>query len=257
MHDWMPGWPTRPAGDGGSMIGGAEWSLVLHTTEGSTFEGATSSLDRGAWPHYLMCPRTRRKLQAVPQSRAGRSLTNRAGGVETNRENTIQVEIVGFAAESQDWPDDWYEWLGTELGPVLDDVGIGRYGPTFVGQEAGWIARADAPQRFSFDAWRAFGGVCGHQHVPENDHWDPGAFRLDKFLAAAGGASPWEDDDMLSPEARQAVHDEVADAICDLYGIGDKGGNPFVRAEAFRAQRQQELSLTRKIARKLDIDTSA
>ena len=30
--------------------------------------------------------------------------------------------------------------------------------------------------------WDQFGGVCGHQHVPENTHWDPGAIDWDTLL---------------------------------------------------------------------------
>ena len=29
--------------------------------------------------------------------------------------------------------------------------------------------------RMGNQEWDQFGGVCGHQHVPENTHWDPGA----------------------------------------------------------------------------------
>ena len=46
----------------------------------------------------------------------------------------------------------------------------------FFGDDAGFtLARPDARQRFSFADWDRFSGICGHQHVPENGHWDPGA----------------------------------------------------------------------------------
>jgi hypothetical protein len=182
------GWEQWDKPSSGQMIGG-EWSVVLHTTEGSTIEGAISALDRqNSWPQFMACPRTGRRIQAIDSSLAGKALSNKSGGVETNRENTIQIEIVGFAHQSQDWSDEWYDWLAEILEPIMDHHGIGKYGPTFYGQGAGFVlATANARQRMSFDQWNEFGGVCGHQHVPENDHWDPGAFRLDKFFDAMGG----------------------------------------------------------------------
>lgn len=185
------GWEQWDKPHAGSMIGG-EWSLVLHTTEGSTIEGAISALDRqNSWPQLMACPNTKRRIQAIDTEFAGKALSNKSGGVETNRENTIQIEIVGFAAESQDWPDEWYDWLGVILRPIMDHHGIIRTGPRFYGQDAGFtLASPDAPQRMSFDEWNAFGGVCGHQHVPENDHWDPGKFDLTHFLKATTTAPP-------------------------------------------------------------------
>ena len=40
--------------------------------------------------------------------------------------------------------------------------------------------------------WSAFNGHCGHMHVPQNDHGDPGAFPISAILAA----QPAPEDDM-------------------------------------------------------------
>lgn len=52
---------------------------------------------------------------------------------------------------------------------------------------------ADA-NRFTFSEWLNFLGHCGHQHVPENDHGDPGNFNAERMLqfarAIVGGAAP-------------------------------------------------------------------
>jgi hypothetical protein len=34
----------------------------------------------------------------------------------------------------------------------------------------------------SFAEWEAFKGICGHQHVPENDHGDPGNFPIKRLI---------------------------------------------------------------------------
>src|SRR5690606_3658218 len=40
-----------------------------------------------------------------------------------------------------------------------------------------------ARQRMSGDQWETYRGWCGHQHVPENDHGDPGAVDIANLLA--------------------------------------------------------------------------
>jgi hypothetical protein len=37
--------------------------------------------------------------------------------------------------------------------------------------------------------WTSFTGHCGHQHVPENLHGDPGAFPMVAILTAAKGGT--------------------------------------------------------------------
>ncbi len=41
--------------------------------------------------------------------------------------------------------------------------------------------------RMSFSQWNSFKGVCGHQHVSENLHGDPGALGFDRILELANG----------------------------------------------------------------------
>jgi hypothetical protein len=35
--------------------------------------------------------------------------------------------------------------------------------------------------------WEQFNGVCGHQHVPENKHWDPGAIAWARLIGTEMG----------------------------------------------------------------------
>jgi hypothetical protein len=186
---WADGWPVDRKGDAGEMIPGARLCLVLHTTEGS-WESAYAALDRNNnWPHLMAEPWPGgRKVQAVPFDRAGKSLANAPGGVETNRYGTIQIELIGFAADTHEWSNEQVDYLAALLKPIIDGLGIRHVGQTFYGEDAGFtLATANAPQRMSPDEWLAWDGIAGHQHVPENDHWDPGKFRIDRFLAGLTG----------------------------------------------------------------------
>jgi hypothetical protein len=51
--------------------------------------------------------------------------------------------------------------------------------------------------------WNSFKGVCGHMHVPENGHGDPGAIDIESIMALAGG----EASTPSSPDAQS--EDEV------------------------------------------------
>jgi hypothetical protein len=163
------------------------WRVVLHTTEGADVPLAAYA--RNGWPHLTFKPATRQVWQHLNFDVAATAMRNAPGGVETNRCWAIQIEIVGFAAGARDWPNDWCDWIGEQLAALRHIVPFVLRAPRFVDQRDGFIARTDAPQRFSNDEWLTFDGVCGHQHVPENDHWDPGAIRIDRILAAAEGSA--------------------------------------------------------------------
>jgi hypothetical protein len=52
--------------------------------------------------------------------------------------------------------------------------------------------------RMTGSQWTNFTGHCGHQHVPENLHGDPGAFPIAAILAAAKNGTTQEDDVALT-----------------------------------------------------------
>lgn len=171
---------------GGTFTHGAPKRLVLHSTEGSSVAGAVAAYKaKGVPPQFTVDPKTRARVQHISEDKAGYALKNLAGGVQTNNQGAIQVEVVGFAAKMQDMSDLDVVWMGTEVvRPLAAATGFKLEAPAFVGADQS-PANAKAKQRFSAAAWNAFNGVCGHQHVPENDHWDPGAMRIDAILAFA------------------------------------------------------------------------
>lgn len=171
--------------------------IVWHTTEG----GSWPDYRGGAIaPHYTCRPDfagKRLEWRAhFPDLVNSRALVNLTGGVQTNLDGALQVEVVGTCDPSASWAGvatlrswalpDWVidglarfaAWAYTEHGvPLVGDVPAWRAYPASYGRTAS--------QRFSAPRWDAFRGHCGHQHVPENEHGDPGAFMIGPILARA------------------------------------------------------------------------
>jgi hypothetical protein len=73
---------------------------LLHTTQGSSIEGALSVFRVHYAPNFTVGADAKKKvriLQHAPLGVMGHALANKAGGVETNRVVRAQIEIVGFS----------------------------------------------------------------------------------------------------------------------------------------------------------------
>lgn len=209
---------------------------VVHTTEGRTLP----SYNGGAMAPTVtgvpdIAAKKIRWYQHYDVDESARALANKLGGVETNTANAFQVELVGTcdpkardawarAGHKQNvdfifWPEapDWAlaeaawlvrwlhdnhqvpltcvkDWLAYGTDPRRPGVTPASYGAS--------------PARMSFDEWRSFTGWCGHQHVPENDHGDPGAMDFARVIDLAKGTSTPQEDTMPTAE-------EIAKAVWD------------------------------------------
>lgn len=173
---------------GGSMTGGP-YKVVLHTTETAgipTYSGGATA------PHLTYYAAKRQWVQHVSFLYAARALRNEAGGVQTNRDSALQVEIVAYSDKNMvdkygggrvkvsqlteaNLGDlaDFLKWASREFGVKL----------RWPGKQALSYSQANARGfRMTGPEWDAYGGVCGHQHVPENFHWDPGAIRWSSLI---------------------------------------------------------------------------
>jgi len=86
----------RPiSGSSGSHVGGP-FKVVHHTTEGSTAEGAMNAFRTNrSDPHFTVD--ATRIFQHIDTAEGARALRNDPGGVQTNRDSAVQIELVGFA----------------------------------------------------------------------------------------------------------------------------------------------------------------
>jgi hypothetical protein len=196
--------------------------IVWHTTEGTSLP----SYDGGAVaPNFTAKPDFAAQrlvwCQHFDFDTSSRALVNKAGGVETNTLNVCQVEIVGTCdpATHKKWggtphlyTPELPDWAIRDLAAFAkwahDNHGVPlTSGVTFKAYPNSYGANG---VRMSGTQWNAFKGHCGHQHVPENDHGDPGAFPIAAILARATGGTtkptPPTEDGM--PSAK-----EIADAV--------------------------------------------
>lgn len=208
----LPGAEWVPAPSGGSnWLVDAPDKLLLHTTEGATIEGAISAYrSHGGWPHLTVDPLTKRICEHITYNRSASALYNGPQPMEPNRtERVFQVEIVGRAANTHTYSDDWYRWLAIAvIRPLAEMLGIPKRCTRFYGAMDGTIAVENWPGRLHNDRFPSYSGILGHQNVGDgNDHWDPGKLNQDKLLAYAFG------------------YGEVWDPITGAtYQVGDLGG---------------------------------
>lgn len=210
---------------------------VVHTTEGRTLP----SYGGGALaPNVTGVPDIAAKkirwYQHYDVDESARALANKLGGVETNTANVFQIELVGTCDDSKrtswsgkrvgvdylHWPTapDWalaevawlVRWLhdhhGAPLTCVKDWLAYGldarRPGVTPASYGA-------SPARMTHTEWRSFTGWCGHQHVPENDHGDPGSMDFARVIQLAK-----EDEVALTAEEIT----KIADAVFAKFAAG-------------------------------------
>lgn len=176
------------SGSSGSYTGGP-FKIVHHTTEGSTAQGAFDAFEQNrSDPHFTVDAND--IFQHIDTAVAARALRNAQGGVQTNRDSAIQIEVVGFAHRPKTKPTltnlaRLCRWIEQEHGvPKVWPNGFPK--PAVDGHDPGGHNRD--PHN-----WDTLGGHYGHSQVPENTHWDPG-YTTDEvnFLMEAGSGPELE-----------------------------------------------------------------
>lgn len=205
--------------------------LTWHTTEGGSIEGAVSAYrGHNSWPHKTIDYRKGRRRVAVhlPLSTAARSLRNTSAPGQTNRDGTIQYELVGNAAQilGQYDEDDWLA-LGREVvGPDCRAAGIPLVCnvtmPTYPPPNGERLGREST--RLTHAQMRDTVGMVGHCNWPENTHGDPGPLTqpyyrggtlsaMDLILAGAGATTtPHPGDGFLSaltPDEQRDAYNKI------------------------------------------------
>ncbi|MGI5456429.1 peptidoglycan-binding protein [Streptomyces sp. CA-249302] len=182
--------------------------VVLHTTEGYTlpgYDGGATAPNLTAVPDFAA--KKLKWYQHFDIETSSRALVNLRGGVETNTMNVCQVELTGtcdpkthskWMASGQAhiyWPEapDWaLQGVATFLAWMHEQHGVPLSGPKSWPAYPG--SYGSGGQRMTGAQWTDFKGVCGHMHVPENVHGDPGAIDFARIVKYAKADLDVDDD---------------------------------------------------------------
>lgn len=192
---WIPGFEQHlaVAGSGGAYTDEVHVKFVWHTSESppGSIDGIIKEMlgkQHTDVYHAMADPSTRRRAQVLPLNVAASALAH-PPEVQTNHDGAVQVCIIGRAHDMPNLSADDLEWLGTDvLAPIsllVPELHI-DISAEFYADTAGFtLATASARQRMAPAVWDNFNGQAGHQHVPGNDHWDPGGLNVRAITTAA------------------------------------------------------------------------
>jgi hypothetical protein len=156
---------------------------VLHTTESTEYNPSTTSYyGHTSAPHFTVVRKSSgvKIYQHFSTNNGSRALRNEDGGVQTNRGGAIQMEIAWRSENIANLPQAMKDRLRELIRWISDLKGIERVSPPFFPENQ--AVGSGAASRMSFATWKNFNGWCGHQHVPENLHWDPGVIDIAALL---------------------------------------------------------------------------
>jgi hypothetical protein len=160
--------------------------VCWHTTEGGSIAGARSAYAPYP-PHLIYDARYRVGEQHIPITLAAYSAMD-----GNDDDYMIQVELVGFAGETRNWPDWMLYNIATDVVlPLEEHFGVPRnivWKQWLDDKDGVTIASANSPLRLSWQELRDFSGHLAHQHLPSPDnHWDAGRLNIGRILEFAGG----------------------------------------------------------------------
>ncbi len=153
--------------NGGAYTSGP-FRIVLHTTEGSSAAGALAIFAQEYAAHFVIDEKT--VYQLLDTGVAGCAMRNSPQWPETNRLSAIQIEMVGFAGQAK------------SKATLRNTKAVCRWIEKVHGVQRQWpngfcvpAVNGHDPGQHNRNAlvWSQHGGYYGHEHVPENIHWDP------------------------------------------------------------------------------------
>lgn len=194
---------------------------VIHTVEGSLSSALSTYKKTNSYPHFTV---DGSKIeQHRPINVAATALAHPSGTIETNRACAIQIEVAGFAEKVDRIDDATWRNLANLMQWIEDETGIKHKFPAFKPYPSSYGRKNGV--RFSDDAWRKCDFWVGHQHVPYNDHGDPGALPVHKLVMSSPaviGPIVQHGDDMQSQSFKTLPLDKDGNGYIDTRIPHDK-----------------------------------
>ena len=197
-------------GAGHSPVAGNR-KVIIHTTEtGPGTLDAVRNMWRGSanWgkglAHFIS--EGRRFVQCLPLDTC--AYTSKNGGIDANKAGCpIQIEVVHYA--NNPFSDEEYDALGLWIADLIRagiNINIDAC-PEFYGPNDGiypYLSTPESPVRDiinnQFGGYANFNGICGHQHLEGNDHWDPGKLDIHRLCdSVRNHLNPTQEEEMPQP----------------------------------------------------------
>lgn len=161
---------------------------ILHTTQGARLPDYTNP------PHFTVgrdgAGQPVSVWQHYPVTVASRALRHPSGTAQTNRHGAIQIEIIGDASDSPTMATSdpqLFTAVGVLMRWIERNAAVADIAHHPFDGEAAYGLSGSV--RLSETEWLASNGWLGHQHVPNNTHWDPGAIDIAALLAVTAPAA--------------------------------------------------------------------
>jgi hypothetical protein len=218
--------------------------LVLHTTETSGWPGYDGGADAPTMTVRVDTAGRRLAVrQHFPLDMSARALVHPAGTAATNTAGVIQIELVGTCDPTLKkamffWPEA-PRWALDELAKVVATLHTIRSIPLKACSP--WLAfpasfGSHTSARMSWAEWKAFAGVCGHQHVPGNDHGDPGHLDIEHVINKAAATAAEGEDDMSAADVA-AIKAHLDSKVDDIAALAATRVWGFALAQAWDGQK--------------------
>ena len=216
-------WDPTPDRGGLTFSNTNNAKLIVHTTE-------TQSLPSYPYPPHvtinLLAPDT--IWQHVTGTKGAYALKSSTPSPNYQMGAVWQVEHIAYARDTPNAPQLFYDSLAREVVWFHRNKGVPLvFAPVW---EDG-SAYGDWPGRMSAEEFTEFSGVCGHQHVYANDHWDPGALdilrlreAIDNWMEQTDPTEPSEEPEMILVEGTGGNGVESAQrALNNFSKLNNKG----------------------------------
>lgn len=187
--------------------GGAK--ICLHTTE--TTGRPNWEATKSGVPHFTYW-RSGKAEQHLPLDVSAYTLKGGEHSPNSGSGVNIQIEIIGYAKDSQDWPQEEYDRLRTFLLWIADRINCKLVFPfLFTGSDGYGQGGA---VRQAWDAWKNASGIVTHAHAPYNDHWDAGKVATEKLSQV--NTEPEEPEVPEEPTQPEYDWKTTSDALNDI-----------------------------------------
>jgi N-acetylmuramoyl-L-alanine amidase len=210
-------------GSATSMTGGP-YKIVHHTTEGSRAQAAFDAFKANrSDPHFTVDAND--IFQHIDTDFSGMALRNPAGGVQTNRDSAVQIEVVGFANRPKTRAT--LENVRRLCRWIEETHGVPKVWPNGFPKPATSAGKDPGGHNRNAATWDSKGGHYGHSNVPENIHWDPAYTEDEVNFIMDSSRGP------MAMDAYRSIPTEdpgLADAVSSMPDHGSPNAKPAARS---------------------------